>query len=94
MGGWRWLVPVMGSFLLVLVLQNPRQGALGLSNSGGGNLLETMTRHQDYPAYITASVHSGQNTPQNDAFERKIHRPADRGVLTAPAPLNTNTLIY
>lgn len=61
---YRWLVPVMGCFLLAVSTVGPRPSQLNyLAGMRATNLLATMgLGNQGYASYTTASYHSEANS--------------------------------
>lgn len=92
-GRWAWLAPVMGCFLVMMVVSSSRQHQFGyLSASPKTDWLTAVTSNQQYAAYVAASFHTEQNSFHNEPIEwtngPRIRRaPAS---ITLPA---TNSLI-
>ena len=69
-GGWAWLAPVMGCFLIVMVLSGSRTAQLGYAGAAvNTNWLEAVARNQGYASYAAAGFHSEQNSLQKDPIE-------------------------
>ncbi len=67
---WAWLAPVMGCFLMLLVISGSRTNQMGGFGSGRTtNLLATVASNPGYAAYIVAGFHSEQNSLQKDLIE-------------------------
>ena len=69
-GRWAWLAPVMGCFLMLMVVSSSHNSQLGYLSAGRTtNWLETVARNQGYAAYIVDGFHSEQNSLQRDPIE-------------------------
>jgi hypothetical protein len=69
-GRWTWLAPVMGCFLVMMVISGTRSYELGyLSARPRTDWLSAVTSNQSYAAYIASAFHSEQNSLQKDPIE-------------------------
>lgn len=89
---WAWLAPVMGCFLVLMVLSG-RGGHLSyLSPRRSTNWLAMVASNQSYAAYIVADFHSEQNGLQKEPIEMSLGQPTSERVRPF-SPANTNSLI-
>ncbi len=69
-GRWAWLAPVMGCFLVMMVLSESRSNQLGyMAGRSNTDWLAAVARDQSYAAYAAAGFHSEQNALQKDPIE-------------------------
>jgi hypothetical protein len=70
--GWSWLAPVMGCFLMLTVISNPRQATLEGTSSGAPHphapWASASGAQPGYAAYLAGSAHSGQNALPREHF--------------------------
>ena len=92
-GRWAWLAPVMGCFLVLMVVSGATTNHLGyLSTASPTDWPATVARNQSYAAYIEASFHSEQNSPRNEPIAWTNAAGVPRGPRLVPSRV-TNSLI-
>lgn len=92
-GNWRWLAPVMGSFLLGLILFSPKTDPMVYFAGGTNDLMETLALNSSSrAAYLAESFHSKQNTLDRDILEWTYDKRSSSTTGSFPV-INTNTLL-
>ena len=91
-GRWAWLAPVMGCFLVMVVVSHSRTGHGELSATPT-NWLAAVASNQIYAAYIAGSFHSEQNALKKDLIAW-TNGPRDSGEVRSFPLGRTNSLIY
>jgi hypothetical protein len=91
-GRWGWLAPVMGCFLVLMVVSGSRSNQLsGWSGASKTDWLEAVANHQSYAAYAAAGFHSEQNSLRQDPIEwtNEARLPGEAGAVLRVATNNS-----
>lgn len=92
-GKWAWMAPVMGCFLVFLVVSSAHTSRLACLRAGPiTDWTATVASNQSYAAYIVAGFNSGQNSPQREPIEWTNAPRASEGNRRVPE-LGTNRFI-
>jgi hypothetical protein len=91
---WAWLAPVMGCFLMLMVVSGTRNSQLEyLAGGQHTDWVSAVVRDQTYAAYVAAGFHSEQNALQKEPIAwtntpRSTSRAGSVLLTTTNSPIN------
>lgn len=78
--GWRWAVPALGCFLVLLAGLGPDRSDGYLRSDHLAPFLASVASNLNNAAYLTAALHSEHNTVRRETLEWTVRPPSTSNV--------------